>query len=121
MTSELTRGMTSFALENNYEKTSGTVSFFYNWGKHWINDGYHLDEEPLDYRFGVPEATKCWGCRGTRVRNFLKVIVLTVGFDYFHFGGESWNQPLEGEPREPQVDKTQDKRGRVYRFSTKYQ
>jgi len=32
---------------------------------------------------------------------------LTVGFDYFHFGGESWNQPLEGE-REPQVDKTQD-------------
>lgn len=37
----ITRGMTSLALENRYEKTSGTLSFFYNWGKHWINDGYH--------------------------------------------------------------------------------
>lgn len=43
----------------------------------------------------VPECTLFGGNR------------LTVGFDYFHFGGESWNQPLEGE-REPQVDKTQD-------------
>ena len=32
--------MTSFAVENRYEKTSGAVSFFYNWGNHWINDGY---------------------------------------------------------------------------------
>ena len=43
--------MTSFALENNYEKTSGALSFFYNWGKHWINDGYAVGGEPLDYRF----------------------------------------------------------------------
>ena len=44
--------MTSFALENNYEKTSGAFSFFYNWGKHfWINDGYAVGGEPLDYRF----------------------------------------------------------------------
>lgn len=28
----ITRGMTSFALENHYEKTSGRLSFFYNWG-----------------------------------------------------------------------------------------
>ena len=47
----ITRGMTSFALENNYEKTSGALSFFYNWGKHWINDGYAVGGEPLDYRF----------------------------------------------------------------------
>lgn len=32
---------------------------------------------------------------------------LTVGFDYFHFGGESWNRFLDGH-EEPQVDKTQD-------------
>lgn len=36
----ITRGMTSLAVENNYEKSSGAVSFFYNWGRHWINDGY---------------------------------------------------------------------------------
>lgn len=31
--SRITRGMTSFALENHYEKTSGGLSFFYNWGQ----------------------------------------------------------------------------------------
>lgn len=31
--------MTSLALENRYEKTSGALSIFYNWGNHWINDG----------------------------------------------------------------------------------
>ena len=33
----ITRGMTSFALRNDYGKTSGTLSFFYNWGRHRIN------------------------------------------------------------------------------------
>ena len=101
----ITRGMTSFALENNYEKTSGTVSFFYNWGKHWINDGYHLDEEPLDYRFESRD--QMLGVSWYQSAQLFEGNRLTVGFDYFHFGGESWNQPLEGE-REPQVDKTQD-------------
>ena len=35
----ITRGMTSLAIPNRYEKTSGALSFFYNWGRHKINDG----------------------------------------------------------------------------------
>ena len=101
----ITRGMTSFALANNYAKTSGTLSFFYNWGKHWINDGYHLGGDPLDYRFhsrdlmlGVSWYQSVQLFEGNR---------LTVGFDYFHFGGEAWNKTLAGE-RDTQADKTQD-------------
>lgn len=101
----ITRGMTSFALANNYAKTSGTLSFFYNWGKHWINDGYHLGGDPLDYRFhsrdlmlGVSWYQSVQLFEGNR---------LTVGFDYFHFGGEAWNKTLAGE-RDAQADKTQD-------------
>ena len=101
----ITRGMTSFALENNYEKTSGTVSFFYNWGKHWINDGYHLDEEPLDYRFESRD--QMLGVSWYQSAQLFAGNRLTVGFDYFHFGGESWNRFLDGH-EEPQVDKTQD-------------
>lgn len=37
----VTRGMASVSIENRYEKTSGGLSFFYNWGRHDINDGYH--------------------------------------------------------------------------------
>ena len=101
----ITRGMTSFALANHYAKTSGTLSFFYNWGKHWINDGYHLGGDPLDYRFhsrdlmlGVSWYQSVQLFEGNR---------LTVGFDYFHFGGEAWNKTLAGE-RDTQADKTQD-------------
>lgn len=102
----ITRGMTSFALENTYEKTSGALSFFYNWGKHWINDGYSLGEEPLDYRFhsrdnmlGVSWFQSVQLFRGNR---------LTAGVDYFHFGGESWNQAMGGGDREMSADKTQN-------------
>lgn len=49
----VTRGMTSLAVENEYERTSGALSVFYNWGDHLINDGYMPSdgETPLDYRF----------------------------------------------------------------------
>lgn len=107
----ITRGMTSFALENTYEKTSGALSFFYNWGKHWINDGYSLGEEPLDYRFhsrdnmlGVSWFQSVQLFRGNR---------LTAGVDYFHFGGESWNQAMGGGDHEMSADKTQ-KIGRAH-------
>ena len=39
----ITRGMTSLAVENHYAHTSGAPSIFYNWGDHWINDGYTAD------------------------------------------------------------------------------
>lgn len=102
----ITRGMTSFALENQYKKTSGALSFFYNWGNHWINDGYSAGEEPLDYRFnsrddmlGLSLYQSVQLFRGNR---------LTAGVDYFHFGGEAWNQPINGGERQSQVDKKQD-------------
>lgn len=47
----ITRGMTSFAVENDYERTSGALSFFYNWGRHKINDGYTPGSRPKAYRF----------------------------------------------------------------------
>ena len=101
----ITRGMTSFALANNYAKTSGTLSFFYNWGKHWINDGYHLGGDPLDYRFHSRD--QMLGVSWYQSVQLFEGNRLTVGFDYFHFGGEAWNKTLAGE-RDTQADKTQD-------------
>lgn len=101
----ITRGMTSFALANNYAKTSGTLSFFYNWGKHWINDGYNLGGDPLDYRFHSRD--RMLGVSWYQSVQLFEGNRLTVGFDYFHFGGEAWNKTLAGE-RDTQADKTQD-------------
>lgn len=101
----ITRGMTSLALENRYAKTSGTLSFFYNWGKHWINDGYHPDEQPLDYRFRSRD--DMLGLSWYQSVRLFEGNRLTVGVDYFRFGGEAWNQPVGGGDREMQADKIQ--------------
>lgn len=45
--SRITRGMASVSLENSYDRTSGALKFFYNWGRHRINDGYGAGEEPI--------------------------------------------------------------------------
>ena len=104
--SRITRGMASAMIENHYERTSGALSFFYNWGRHKINDGYHAGEESQtslfhskDLMMGVSWYQSAELYEGSR---------LTVGFDYQHFGGESWNENIADGARTPGVDKKQD-------------
>lgn len=93
----ITRGMTSFAVENRYEKTSGAVSFFYNWGDHWINDGYTPSEgeTPQDDRFLSHD--DMMGVSLYQSARFLKGNRITVGFDWFRYGGRAWNEYVSGE------------------------
>ena len=93
----ITRGMTSFALENYYEKTSG------NWGDHWINDGYQPGGEPLQYRFNSND--QMLGVSWYQSVQLFQGNRLTVGADYFHFGGEAWNQFFDGH-RETSANKS---------------
>ncbi len=86
----ITRGMASAAVENDYGRTSGSVSFFYNWGDHWINDGYQPGEQPLDYRFNSED--RMYGVSWYQSAAFFKGNRITLGFDYFHFGGDAWNE-----------------------------
>lgn len=93
----ITRGMASVALTNRYEKTSGGVSFFYNWGNHWINDGYtpSAGQTSQDGRFksrdnmmGVSlyQSTRLF--HGNRT---------TVGLDWFRYGGKAWTDYVSGD------------------------
>lgn len=93
----ITRGMTSFAVENRYEKTSGAVSFFYNWGNHWINDGYtpSAGETPQDSRFLSHD--NMMGVSLYQSAQFFKGNRITVGFDWFRYGGRAWNEYVSGE------------------------
>lgn len=93
----ITRGMTSFAVENRYEKTSGAVSFFYNWGDHWINDGYTSSEgeTPQDDRFLSHD--DMMGVSLYQSARFFKGNRITVGFDWFRYGGRAWNEYVSGE------------------------
>ena len=104
----ITRGVASLAVANDYGHTSGAVSFFYNWGRHWINDGYTpgTGGSAQDGRFsshddmmGVSlyQSTRLWG--GNRT---------TAGFDWFGYGGDACTKYVSGEhagTRTPLVDK----------------
>ena len=93
----VTRGMASVALDNNYERTSGSISFFYNWGRHWINDGYNpaAGETPLDYRFNSRD--DMMGVSWYQSARLFKGNRLTAGVDWFRFGGRAWNDYISGE------------------------
>lgn len=104
--SRITRGMTSLTLQNSYERTSGGFSFFYNWGRHKINDGYGWGEEPQESHFRSKDVMM--GVSWYQSASFFAGNRLTLGIDYQHFGGESWNQVVATGERIPGVDKKQD-------------
>ncbi|WP_410086244.1 TonB-dependent receptor [Barnesiella intestinihominis] len=108
----ITRGMTSVAVENRYERTSGAVSFFYNWGDHWINDGYTANPDdknnPKPYRFDSHD--DMMGISWYQSAQLFTGNRLTAGVDYYRFGGKAQNRYVEGErngEREHLVDKVQ--------------
>ena len=104
--SRITRGMTSFVLENHYEKTPGALSFFYNWGRHKINDGYQIGKEPQKSHFNSKD--KMLGVSWYQSATLFTGNRLTVGLDYQHFGGESWNKVVATGEHTPGVDKQMD-------------
>lgn len=103
---KITRGTAAATLENKYRHTSGCLSLYYNWGHHWINDGYPNGGTPLDYRYvsddgmlGVSAYQSYLFPFGTR---------LNVGMDYQHFGGKARNAYLDGRTPKILADKVID-------------
>lgn len=93
----ITRGMTSFALQNNYGKTSGALSFFYNWGDHWINDGYtpSAGGTPQDGRFNSFD--NMMGVSVYQSTRFFTGNRVTLGFDWFRYGGDAYTEYVKGD------------------------
>lgn len=102
--SRVTRGMTSFSIENNYSRTSGALKFFYNWGRHKINDGYSAGADPLNYRFNSKD--QMLGITWYQSATLFTGNRITFGVDYQHLGGEAWNQFTDS--RTEIADKTEN-------------
>lgn len=86
----VTRGVTSIAAENKYNKTSGIIKFFYNFGSHHINYGYIDGDQPLPYRFRSND--DMMGFSINQSYSFFAGNKTTAGFDYQKFGGKAWNK-----------------------------
>lgn len=93
----ITRGVASAGIANNYRHTSGAISFFYNWGKHWINDGYtpSAGESPQEGRFNSFD--NMMGVSLYQSVRLFRGNHATFGFDWFRYGGEAYTKYVKGE------------------------
>lgn len=91
---DITRGTTALFIENNYKKTSGAISVFYSWGDHWINDGYNEGAAPKQFRFISYD--EMWGASAWQSASLFEGNRLTLGFDYYRYGGKANNHFVDG-------------------------
>lgn len=85
----ITRGLASISLSNEYERTSGTLRLFCDWGHHNIDDGYTPGGSPKTalYKHDDYIAGLTW----YQSMHFFEGNTVTVGIDWQHFGGSAWN------------------------------
>lgn len=107
----ITRGVTSLAISNDYGNTSGTLSFFYNWGNHRINDGYTPSEGETSQDGRFSSNDDMTGISVYQSTQFFKGNRITLGLDWFRYGGKAWTDYVAGEnagTRRDLVDKHED-------------
>ena len=100
---DIFRGTSSLGVENHYEKASGALRVFYNWGNHRINDGYHAGEQPQTYLFRSTDHNV-----GVQLYESFRLFTgnhFTVGIDYKNWGGHAWNDNNDGTRTET-IDKS---------------
>lgn len=112
MWTQIFRGTAAFFVNNNYDVSSGQLQFYANWGTHKVNDGYSANGtatnggQPRDYLFHSKDYNM--GVNAYQNIRPWKDNVTSVGVDYQHWGGKTWNSMNDGRPDEPGVDKHVD-------------
>ena len=84
----ITRGVVSAALENRYEKTSGAISVYTNFGKHKIDDGSNVDTVPTTRYFRSEDALT--GISVYQSATLFGGNRITAGVDYQHIYGYAY-------------------------------
>ena len=84
----ITRGAVSAALENHYERTSGGVSLFTNFGRHKIDDGTSDPSTPTQRLFRSKDVLT--GFNIYQSAQLFEGNRTTVGIDYQHIYGNAY-------------------------------
>lgn len=87
---DVMRGVTSAAVENKFDNTSGALKLYYNFGAHEINDGYKPGDNPLPYRFHSTD--QMMGISAHQSYSLFTNNQTTAGIDLQRFGGEARNK-----------------------------
>ncbi|MCY1720753.1 TonB-dependent receptor [Prolixibacteraceae bacterium Z1-6] len=80
---DILRGYWAFTLLNEFEKASGGLKVFYNFGEHEITDGFHSTDH--NYGMNIYEAF-----------HLFKGNTITTGYDFMNYGGLAENKKIMG-------------------------
>ena len=106
----ITRGVVSAALENHYDRTSGAISVYTNFGRHKIDDGTTDPTNPTQRYFRSKDALM--GISWYQSTQLFQGNRLTVGVDYQHIYGRAYyTSKATGEV----LDTPNKQSGRSYR------
>ena len=95
--SKITRGLASVSLSNSFERTSGTLRAFIDWGHHNIDDGHGIGAVPKAYLYKHDDYIA--GITWYQSMHFFEGNTMTVGLDWQHFGGSAWNEDKTTEAK----------------------
>ena len=84
----ITRGVVSAVLENHYNRTSGALSVYSNFGRHKIDDGTADPSKPTQRYFRSKDALT--GVSWYQSAQFFDGNRVTVGVDYMHIYGKAY-------------------------------
>ena len=84
----ITRGVVSAALENHYNRTSGALSVYSNFGRHKIDDGTADPTKPTQRYFRSKDALT--GVSWYQSAQLFEGNRLTIGIDYQHIYGYAY-------------------------------
>ncbi len=84
----ITRGVVSAALENHYNRTSGALSVYSNFGRHKIDDGTSNPDQPTQRYFRSKDALI--GVSWYQGAQIFEGNRLTIGVDYQHIYGYAY-------------------------------
>ena len=86
----ITRGAASVVIENHYDKTSGALSVYDNFGRHKINDGYNDDGESAPQTDLFRSKDAVGGVSWYQSAQLFEGNRVTVGVDYQHIYGRAY-------------------------------
>ena len=89
MWTKIFRGTGSVYANNHYGNVHGGIQGYINWGRHLVDDGYSPGAAPKDYLFNSTDYNM--GFTIFESMNFWKDNDISVGIDFQHWGGHSWN------------------------------
>ena len=106
----ITRGVVTAALENHYDRTSGSLSVYSNFGRHKIDDGTANPDNPTQRFFRSKDALT--GVSWYQSAQLFTGNRLTAGIDYQHIYGRAYYTSKQtGET----LDTPNKQSGRSYR------